>query len=166
MGKTDLFHKTLEQIHRVKNFPWVIELYQAGDDHHLELQHTIMTGTNSGQEQFLGNFLHLGSCRMHGMQQFEAVAVTLLWCQAMAVLMAPEHSSPCSRGCSTPGALHGAGVLLEYKVQLFVKEASPKILREQKKMEIISIFEFFRSVPGIHVQTKSLELCNALLAAQ
>lgn len=32
------------------------------------------------------------------MLQFEAFAVALLWCQAMAVLMAPEQSFPCSRG--------------------------------------------------------------------
>lgn len=51
---------------------------------------------------------------------------------------------------STPGVLHGAGVLLEYKVQLFGKASYPKILREQKKMEIIAIFEFFRSVYVTH----------------
>lgn len=51
---------------------------------------------------------------------------------------------------STPGVVHGAGVLLESKVQLFGKASYPKILREQKKMEIIAIFEFFRSIPGSH----------------
>lgn len=99
------------QIHHVKHFLWVVQLYQPGDDHRLELQHTIMTGTNSEQEQFPNNFLYPGSCRTHRTLQFEAVAVTLPWCQARAVLMAPEQSFPCSRGRSTPGVLHGAGVL-------------------------------------------------------
>lgn len=150
LGKTDVFKKSLMQVHCVKHFPSVVQLYQPGDTHHLELQHTIMTGTNLEQEQFPSNFLYPRSCRMHRMLQFVAVAVTLLWCQAMAVLMALDQSFPCSRGCSTPGVLYGAGLLLEHKVQLFVKASYPKILREQTKVEIISNFEFFKSVPGIH----------------
>lgn len=89
------------QIDHVKHFPWVIQLYQPGDDHHLEQQHTITTGSNSEREQFPRNSVHPGSCRMHRALQFEAVAAALPWCQAMAVLMAPEQSFPCSLGFCT-----------------------------------------------------------------
>lgn len=97
-GKTDLFQKALVQIHHVKHFPCVIELYQPGKIIIWSCSTQKMTGTNSEWEQFPSNFVYPGSCRMLRMLQFEAVSVALLWCQAMAVLMAPERSFPCSRG--------------------------------------------------------------------